>query len=133
LRGRIAVDSGQYAEAETWLRQAVALAPSDHQARYNLILCLANTDRAEEAKRHEQALKQGEEDVKRFNEIVVQEMPKRPDDPALHCTLGQLLLRSGHKDEGLRWLHSALRLNPQYEPARQTLAEHYQQPKSKSP
>jgi tetratricopeptide (TPR) repeat protein len=133
LRGRIAVESGQYAEAEPMLRQAIALSPGDHQARYNLILCLSNTDRPDEAKRQGDALKQWENDVKRFNEIVILEMPKKPDDPNLHCTLGKLLLRSGHKEEGLRWLHSALRLDPQYEPARQALAEYYQQPKSKGP
>ena len=52
-------------------------------------------------------------------------MASRPDDPALHCELGELLLRSGHREEGLRWLHSALRQDPQFEPARKALAEFY--------
>jgi tetratricopeptide (TPR) repeat protein len=131
LRGRLAVASGQYAEAEPWLRRAVARAPNDHQARYNLILCLGNNGKGGEAKRYAQELQQWEEDLKRFNEIVTQEMPKRPDDPALLCELGQLLLRSGHKEEGLRWLRSALRLDPQNAAARQALADYYEKAQTK--
>jgi predicted Zn-dependent protease len=132
MRGRLLSADGHYAEAETWLRQAVALKPSDHEARYALILCLFNTGRAEEAAREERDFKQLEEDIKRFAEIVAGEMPKRPDDPELHCTLDQLLLRSGHREEGLRWLNSALRLDPNYAPARQTLAEYFEKEKKRA-
>jgi tetratricopeptide (TPR) repeat protein len=125
LRGRIAVENGEHAAAEAWLRQAVQRAPSDNEARYTLIRCLYRNDKAGEARAHEKWLKQRERDVKEFHEIVTRDLVKRPRDPALHCSLGQLLLRSGHQEEGLRWLHSALRLNPQYAPARQALAEHY--------
>jgi tetratricopeptide (TPR) repeat protein len=131
LRGRLALESGQNAEAEVWLRQAVSRTPSDHEARYNLILCLFNNDKPAEAKQHEQELRLWEEGVKRFNEIVSQEMPKKPNDPALHCELGELLLRSGHQEEGLRWLHSALRQDPQYAPARKALADYYEKAKTK--
>jgi predicted Zn-dependent protease len=125
LRGQLAVQNGQYAEAENWLRQAVSRAPANHQARYSLILCLVQTGQSEEAQRREKELRQWEEDAKRFNEIVTRDMPKNPQDPELHLQLGQLLLRSGHPEEGLRWLHGALRLDPGYEPARQALTEYY--------
>jgi tetratricopeptide (TPR) repeat protein len=123
LRGQLAVEQGQYEEAEPWLRDAVGRAPGDHQARYNLVLCLHHNGKDEEAKSHEKALREWEEGVKRFNEIVTKEMPKAPLDPDLHYQLGRLLLRSGHREEGLRWLQSALRLDPGHEPARQALSE----------
>jgi tetratricopeptide (TPR) repeat protein len=133
LRGRIAVENGEHAAAEAWLRQAVRRAPSDNQARYTLIRCLHHNHKSDEARAHENWLKQRERDVKQFHEIVTQDLVKRPQDPALHCALGKLLLRSGHVEEGLRWLHSALRLDPQYPPARQALADHYNKGKTNKP
>jgi Flp pilus assembly protein TadD len=126
LRGRIALQAGQSAEAEEWLRQAVARDPSDHRALSNLIRCLHQNGREAEAERWQEQLDQRENDLKRFNEIVTQEMVQRPRDPALHCTLGELLLRGGYREEGLYWLRSALRLDPQYARARQALEEYYQ-------
>jgi tetratricopeptide (TPR) repeat protein len=124
LRGRFAVADNDHAAAEAWLRKAVELSPSDNQARYSLVLCLHRLHKSEEAERHDKWLKQREVDVKRFHEIVTKDLVKRPQDPELYCTLGQLLLRSGHEAEGLRWLTNAIRLNPRYAPARQALAEY---------
>jgi predicted Zn-dependent protease len=125
LRGRLALEAGEHEQAETWLRQAVRGDPRDHQARYNLILVLHHNGNDAEAQRHEQWIKQREKDLKRFHEIVTRDMAVRPHDPALHTTLGELLLRSGHREEGLRWLHSALQQDPQYAPARRALAEQH--------
>jgi len=109
------------------LRLAVTRNPSDHDALYNLIRCLQHNGKQDEAQRVQEQLRQTEADVKRVEQIVTREMGQRPLDPVLHATLGQLLLRNGHRDEGLRWLQSALRLDPKCEPARRILAE-YSQP-----
>jgi predicted Zn-dependent protease len=93
------------------------------RARYNLIQALRHNGKEEEAQEHEQKRKQREDDLKRFHEIVTRDMAQKPHDPALHFTLGKLLLRCGKREEGLRWLHNALRLDPNYAPARQALAE----------
>lgn len=126
LRGRLALDAGEFAGAEAWLRQAVARDPSDHRALSNLIRCLHQNGKDEEAERRQEQLDQREKDLKRYNEIVTKEMVQRPRDPALHCALGELLLRGGYREEGVYWLRSALRLDPQYAPARQALADYYQ-------
>jgi tetratricopeptide (TPR) repeat protein len=126
LRGRLALEGGQPEQAENWLRQAVQADPENTQARYNFVLCLNQNGKDEESQEQNQILKQKEDDLKRFNDVVNQELMRRPLDPALHCELGQLLLRGGHVEEGLRWLHSALSQDPNYAPARQALAEHYQ-------
>jgi tetratricopeptide (TPR) repeat protein len=125
LRGRLAQEKGDYAAAETWLRKAVAGNPTDYQARYNLILCLNHNGKAGEAGRQKRHLQQMKDDLTRFDEIIGKELPQRPRDPDLHCTLGRLLLRSGYRDEGLRWLHSALRLDPGHAPTRRALAEYH--------
>jgi predicted Zn-dependent protease len=122
-RGRIALESGQHADAEDWLRQAVTLDPSDHQSRHHLMLCLYHNGKEAEAKEHDQRLKQREADLQRFDEIVNVELRERPNDAALHCELGQLLLRTGRREEGVRWLRSALRQDAKYAPAQKALAE----------
>jgi predicted Zn-dependent protease len=132
LRGQLALKSEQWAEAESWLREAIRRDPSDHRARYSLILCLERLGREEEANRQRKELKQMEEDLSRFNEIVTRDIAQRPTDPALHCTLGQLLLRGGQREEGIRWLQSALHLDPNYAPARQALAECLSQAKGQA-
>jgi tetratricopeptide (TPR) repeat protein len=130
LRGRFALDAGDHATAESWLRRAVAVNPNDHQARYNLVLCLLRNGEEEEAARQQRELKQQEDDGKRLHEIIVHDMAQRPNDPELHCTVGQLLLRAGRREEGLRWLRSALELDPQYAPAREAVAEYQRQTES---
>jgi tetratricopeptide (TPR) repeat protein len=130
LRGRLAVKSGDFAEAETWLRHALARNAMDHRARYNLVLCLNNLGKGEEAAREQRDLEQRETDLGRFNQIVTQDLQQRPRDPALHCELGQLLLRGGLEQEGLRWLQSARSLDPQYAPALQALSEYQQKAKA---
>ena len=123
VRGRIALDQGDLGTAETRLRQAIASNPGDPRPRYNLVVVLNQCGKQEEARQCEKDLKQLEEDHKRFHEIIMQELAQRPQDPALHCEAGQLLLRGGQVEEGLRWLQSALRLDPNYAPAKKTLEE----------
>jgi tetratricopeptide (TPR) repeat protein len=132
LRGQLALKNGQWAESESWLRQALRHKPLDHRARYSLILCLEKSGQQEEAQRQRRQLQQMEEDVSRFNEIVTKKIAQRPTDPALHCTLGQLLLRAGQREEGIRWLQSALRLDPRYTPARQALEDYRSKAKGES-
>jgi Flp pilus assembly protein TadD len=132
LRGQIAIKSGQWAEAESCLRQALQGDPHDHRARYSLVLCLERSGQEEEARRQRRQLQQMEGDLACFNEIVSKEIARRPTDPALHCTVGQLLLRIGQREEGIRWLQNALRLDPNYTPARQALADYQSQAKGQT-
>ena len=125
LQGRLALQNGEYEQAETLLRCAVELAPSDRRARHNLINCLNRSGKTEEAQRHQKDIEERDKDLARFDEIVTKELPERPTDPSLHCTLGQLFLREGFAEEGLRWLQSALQIDPQYAPARQALKDYY--------
>jgi tetratricopeptide (TPR) repeat protein len=125
LRGQLALKSEELAEAETRLRQALRYMPTDHLAHYNLILCLERSGQKEAAQRQRLQLQQIENDAARFNEIVTKDIAQRPTDPALHCTLGEILLRSGQREEGVRWLQSALRLDPHYAPAQKTFTDLY--------
>ncbi len=110
--------------------QALRRKPMDHRARYSLVLCLEHSGQEEEARREQRQLQQMEDDAARFHEIVTKEIAQRPTDPALHCTLGQILLRGGQREEGLRWLRSALTLDPRYAPAQQALEDYARETKN---
>ncbi len=130
LRGQLALKNGQLDRAESWLRQALHRDPMDHRAHYSLIRCLEQSGQEEEALRQRRRLQQMEEDLSHFNEIITQELAQRPKDPSLYCTAGQILLRNGQHQEGLRWLQNALRLDSHYAPARQALADYIRNPES---
>lgn len=126
-RGRLALRRGQLADAEAWLRHALHHEPADYQARYHLLQCLLQEGKKAKAREQEQRLKQMDKDQKRIREIVTQEMSEKPHDPALLDELATIFLRSGDTEEGIRWLHNALRENPRSVPLHRALAEYYHQ------
>ncbi|HZV05674.1 MAG TPA: tetratricopeptide repeat protein [Gemmataceae bacterium] len=126
-RGKIALNRGQYEQAESWLREAVALAPGEHEARYQLVQCLRRAGKDAEAQQEDQRLSRLEIDLRRMDEITNLRMSQAPNDPALHGELGAIMLRNGFVEQGMHWLQSALKLDGRCPPAHQALAEYYQQ------
>jgi Flp pilus assembly protein TadD len=124
-RGRLALQVGQLAEAEQLLRSAFALQPSDYEACHGLVVCLMKAGKVEEAKQLVTKARQLEADNKRLAELPAK-MDETPHDPALHCEIGVLLLRSGKEAQGVRWLRSAVLEDPQHRPAHRALAEYYE-------
>jgi len=123
-RGRLALDEGEPAQAESWLRQAVARAPYDRQANYNLYQCLRQRGRANEANQCRAALERIDADLKRID-TVLRAVLKAPSDASLRSEAGVIFLRNGEPQKGLRWLALALQEDPGYLPAHQALAEYY--------
>ncbi len=119
-RGRLALDEGDAARAESCLRRAVELAPDDREALYSFLGALRQQDKADEANRLEPRLKQLDADLRRLQEIA-QAVAREPQNLALRTEAGEICLRYGRKDEGRRWLAGALRLDPSYRPARAAL------------
>jgi tetratricopeptide (TPR) repeat protein len=120
-RGRLALDEGDLGRAEDWLRTAVAHAPYDRPALYNLYQCVQRRGPEEEARVCRARFDRVDADLKRLDTIS-QAVLERPRDPALRCEGGEIFLRNGQEEEGLLWLNMALRLDPDYHPAHQALA-----------
>jgi Flp pilus assembly protein TadD len=124
-RGRLALDEGQPGQAESWLRQAVALVPYDRQVNYDLYQCLRQCGRTDEAERCRASLERIDADLQRIDKLL-REVLKSPSDPALRSEAGIIFLRNGEPQKGLRWLGMALEQDPGYRPAHQALADYYE-------
>jgi tetratricopeptide (TPR) repeat protein len=125
-RGRLALRAGDPAAAEPRLRQAVRLDPGNVSARYQLVQCLAALGLADEARQQQEQLTQLEADLKRIRELVTTGLATHPNDPALRCEAAGVALRAGLPREGLRWLESALAVDPDYRPAHEALAAYHE-------
>jgi Tfp pilus assembly protein PilF len=124
-RGKLALDEGKVDEAERFFRTGVQVAPYDALANYNLYLCLLRRGNKDEAR--ELAVKRAliEKDMNRMDELG-REIALRPHEASLRCEAGTILLRNGLKEDGRRWLLSALREDPYHAPTHAALAEQYE-------
>ncbi len=125
-RGKLAQHAGQEAEAEGWLRRAVEAAPFEREVVYTYCGLLNKLGRKDEARRWEARLAQIDADMKRM-EDVVRAINKDPRDAGLRHEAGLLMLHNGQEKEGLRWLDSALQVDPSHRPTHAALADHFGQ------
>lgn len=122
--GRFALAESRASDAELLLRQAVELAPNDHEVHYQLGLCLERVGKAEEAKQHFERFKQIEGDLVRLDALL-KAVVTNPRDPAPRREAGMICLRNGQSAEGLRWLQGALEVAPNDAETRAALANYY--------
>jgi tetratricopeptide (TPR) repeat protein len=124
-RGKLAMAAGRLDEAEESLREAVALAGDDRDALYNLIQCLNRRGKDEEARALTARLAKLEADLVRMSDLIAA-IGREPNNPALRREAGQICLRYGKDEEGLRWLRSALQVAPQDPATHAALAAYYE-------
>lgn len=125
-RGKLALRANQFDEAEKYLRQAVQQDPSDYNARDRLAFCLEQNGKPAEADKEREQIKQMEKDMEEIQSIVRVQMEQSPHNADLHYKVGMISLRAGAAAEGLRWLHSALKEDPNHQGAHKALMEYYQ-------
>jgi tetratricopeptide (TPR) repeat protein len=124
-RGKLALDRKELADAEQWLRKAVAVMPSGRTANYYLAQCLEQRGRHEEAQVYRTKLNQVDADWKRLEEVM-HKLADAPLDTALRFEAGTLMLRVGQQEQGQRWLEGLLDDVPNHREAHQALAESYE-------
>jgi tetratricopeptide (TPR) repeat protein len=113
------------AEAEGWLRRAIALDPTDVEAERLLVLCLQAQGRSKEALTMQEQLEHDEAVLKRVNQTLKQEADSPVTDPAALAEVGLLFLRANNQDLAHYWLKRALERDPDYQPALAALVDHY--------
>ena len=124
-RGRADRAAGRSAAAEGWLRKAVALAPDDREALYQLVQCLQEQHKTGEAEQRRRDLDRLTYDLKRLDELL-RAVARAPHAADLRREAGEIALRHGREEEGLRWLAGALREDPGHGPTHNTLADYFE-------
>jgi len=125
--GVLTLHTGDPVEGEALLRRAVTADPGNPDAHYQLYVCLQQQPgRQAEAAAERDTHKRVQADRERLARIAVNEMSLRPGDPNLHYELGAIYLRNGKPEVGVRWLYSALRLDPTHQPSHQALADYFE-------
>jgi Tfp pilus assembly protein PilF len=123
-RGLVALNQNRPDEAEGFLRKAVAAAPYNREANYNLYQSLLRQGKDDEAQERLAAVERLDADLTRLD-AVSKAVIQSPGDAALRLEGGELFLRNGQEDEGVRWLELALRLDPTLRPAHRALADYF--------
>ena len=125
-RGQFALSDQRPDLAESLLRQAVDAWPNDYQTHYFLTQALQQQSKLTEAREALKIAEAVKSRSERLGEMRSRTLSERPLDPALHYEMSVLLTRAGHPDAAVRWLQSALSLDPDYKPARAALADYYE-------
>jgi predicted Zn-dependent protease len=124
-RGELELAAGLPEAAESWLRQAAEVLAYDYFAQWLLYQSLVQQNKP--AKAQERRVDDLKERLERLSDITSTTMSKRPNDPALHQELADLLAGLGQPDVAELWWLSALRKDSSYVPAHRALAEYYRE------
>lgn len=124
LRGRAAMEGGDPAAAERWLRQAVQAEPADAEALHLLVLSLRAQRKDEEAGRLARRLEALQQDLRRLTELTRTISPQLKDSGPCY-EAGVIALRIGRTQQGLNLFEEALRRNANHRPTHAALAAHY--------
>jgi tetratricopeptide (TPR) repeat protein len=92
-----------------------------------LIGALRQLHREGEAAQVQTRFDRGNDLSLRLWHLVNEEVLRRPDDVALRYDIGSILLDLGRPREALRWLLSALQIDPHLRPSHAALAACYDQ------
>jgi tetratricopeptide (TPR) repeat protein len=124
-RGRLAVDSDQYSEAEGFFRRSLNEDPSDSDTLADLIFVMRQRKKPGEAKEWEQRLVRLKADKERFTQLNL-EMSEHPRDPAPRLEAAQIKLRYRQEKEAMVLFQLALELDPSHRPTHRALAEFWE-------
>ncbi len=124
LRGKLELRCADPAGAERWLRRAVALDAADRDAVYNLGRALEQQGKKDDAEKWRAQLKKIDGTQARLSALTKRILAS-PHDAELRCEAGTLFLEMGNEREGLRWLYSALREDPDHPGTHRALRDHF--------
>ena len=101
-RGKLALQAGQYAEAEVWLRRAERAHPWDATLLPALQKCLTQSGQTDKARGLDAAVKQARRISERLEHLVTEDIQKNPYNADAQYEAGTILLRMAHREQGVR-------------------------------
>jgi tetratricopeptide (TPR) repeat protein len=136
LEAQLALEEDNYKGAQEWLRKGLRVDPHDRLTNQNMATALRHEaaalrgeNRRAEADEKETEAKEFEERNQEINkaymrvEDISRELLEKPDDVILRTEAGTTLMKIGQNQEAFHWLISALLLNNNHKPARDSLKE----------
>jgi tetratricopeptide (TPR) repeat protein len=124
LRGRAAIENGDFAAAERWLRQAVHADSADAEAMHLLVTSLRAQRKDQEADELARRLEALQKDLRALTELMRTIGPQLAD-PGPCYEAGVIALRIGRTQQGLNLFQDALRRKGDHRPTHAALAAHY--------
>jgi tetratricopeptide (TPR) repeat protein len=98
--------------------------PMNSAIRFHYAAALRQAGKTAEAEREYERVKAARSALAGLTRTL-ERVRERPDDPAPRTELGLLFLQYIAPQQGVVWLQSALRVDPDYQPAHAALASHY--------
>ena len=136
LEAQLDLEEDNYKGAQEWLRKVLRVDPDDRLSNLNMAMALRHEaavlrgeNRQEEADLKQKQAKEFEDRNQRVTqaymrvEDINKELLEKPDDVILRTEAGTLLMKVGQNREACHWLISALLLNPQHQPAKDSLKQ----------
>ncbi len=123
-RGRLALQIGDSARAESWLRKAAELTPAEYEIQYTLLQSLRQQGKLRDADQVEKTVRRLEEASQRLHELD-EKLKKEPYNLSHHCAIAQIFLEVGNHKEAVRWLQTALKIDSHEPLANRLLADYY--------
>jgi tetratricopeptide (TPR) repeat protein len=122
--GQMALEEGDFRRAASLLEEAVQIDPDGTRARLTFAGALLRIGDAEGARAQRDIAQRMAERQRRLAAVTHEALGK-PDDPDLRAEAGTILLDQGFVKEGLGWLETALRIDPDHGPSHRVLADHF--------
>jgi tetratricopeptide (TPR) repeat protein len=126
-RGWLAVELDRPGEAESYLRQAHALAPPNRALLMRLSECLRLLGKHEQARLYREEAERLQKETARALQLTQRYREGGGRDADLCHELGCVLLRLGKKQDAVNFFKKALQANPRHRPTHASLAAFFAQ------
>jgi len=122
--GELEVDAGKGADALRWLEPAAKQKPSEYDVRYALATALFISGEGDKARPHFQFAAQAR---LALSQVLArrQYVASHPEDAECRYEIGVALLEYGDRSEGIKWLQSVFKYQPDHQAARAALTAFY--------
>lgn len=124
LEGQIELARKQPDKAEPWFRRAILVTPDDRELLANLALCLTRLNRLTEAQTYQDKVNAIDRQHKALKQVL-QKVIASPNKAAPRCQAAEVFFKAGDDKEGMRWLDSARREEPQSPDVHRVYARYY--------
>jgi tetratricopeptide (TPR) repeat protein len=125
LLAQLNVAAGRAERAVALAAPLVELWPQDLPSRLVLAEALRAAGRLDEAESQSKVYAELQRHAQRLERDLRRELHKRPDDPEVRYQLGLYVLNYVSRSEGVAWLQSVLRYEPDHAGAHRALADYY--------